>query len=304
MAQRPIEEPQLTETTENHGERWEHPAFGQVTVSRHHGGDTYLYGSDFSHHSYICMTVHKSVLNRNLSDDWPFQREELISFFLSEAQWASMVSSIGVGRGTQCTLYHVAGELQPQLAPPISRTEQFKEELTGALAKDVEKLKGYRDEIAALGLPKGKTSALRAALDKAIQDLQLNVPFIVKQFDEHAEETVEKIKAEVHGYANSVLNHLGLQAIQERRNVPLPAGGITLLQNDPVLDGAGEAGKEFLLSIPHVHNLEVRDCDSKSLEWLVDNGYAKILPLEDKPSPYWRVTLTGLGEAYVAAVRP
>jgi hypothetical protein len=80
-----------------------HPAYAQIGASRVSGG-TYLYGSNFAHQHYVTISITKSELNRSLSRDWASGGEEYIEVALSEAQWASFVSTLNSGTGIQCTL--------------------------------------------------------------------------------------------------------------------------------------------------------------------------------------------------------
>src|SRR5687767_12050919 len=80
-----------------------HPAYGQISASRV-SGSINLYGSDFRHNHYVIVSIHRSVLDRDLSHDWPFPRQEIIEVALSESQWAHFVSSLNAGSGAQCTI--------------------------------------------------------------------------------------------------------------------------------------------------------------------------------------------------------
>ena len=113
-----IEEPSIEKGTGFHDEKITHPAFGQVQVSRI-SGHTTLYDSEFNHAHYVRVTVHRSELNRSLSRDWHFAKSEIVEFDLSEAQWATFVSSFGNGSGTPCTLKFIAGQgHMPQIPEP------------------------------------------------------------------------------------------------------------------------------------------------------------------------------------------
>lgn len=71
------------------------------------------------------------------------------------------------------------------------------------------------DRVDSFNLSKVKTKELKEDLVRAVQDLKSNLPYVAKSFDEHAEKTVEKAKAEVHGYMVGTLMRAGIQAIQD-----------------------------------------------------------------------------------------
>lgn len=222
---RNIEQPVTTEKTGS-GRRDEsvttHPAFAQIGVTRV-SGHTNLYDSDFSHNAFMSITITRSELHRGLSNDWHFAGDELIRVSLSEAQWATFVSSIN-GSSVPCTLERHNGTSVPGLPSPASRTEQFREEMQRDLADTLKALDEMGELIDSLNLPKGKRSAL---IDKgrAIHaKLTSSLPFVAEQFDEHMENTVEKAKAEVHGYMTGVIQRAGITALSQGDKLPLQIG--------------------------------------------------------------------------------
>lgn len=210
-----IEEP----ITKPNGEEWRnetvttHPAFAQIGAYRTRGGNTALYGSDFNHHAYMTIKITRSELNRGLNRDWHYGRGEIIEVALSEAQWATFVSTPNMGSGTPCTLQALEGRIIPGLPDPTNRSDQFRGEIKAKLEKTVQKVADTLAGVEALGLPKGKTAALRETLASLLTELHSNLPFVASQFEEHMEDTVEKAKIEVHGYMTGVLMRAGVDAL-------------------------------------------------------------------------------------------
>lgn len=189
-----------------------HPAFCQIGASRV-SGRTNLYASDFGHNAFMTISIRRSELHRNLFNDWHYGKEELIEVALSEAQWATFVSAPNVGSGVPCTLQHFSGKIIPGLPDPIARSDQFSDEMKKSAAESLEALDELAEMIDALGLPKGKASQLKEQNRVARAKLASTIPFIVKQFDEHLEETVEKAKAEIHGYMINTVQRAGIAAL-------------------------------------------------------------------------------------------
>lgn len=189
----------------------EHPAFANISAGRVNG-DTYLFGSDFKHHGHVRITINKAQLHRGLSRDWHHVRNELIEVCLSEAQWATFVSTMNSG-GTPCTLNHIAGSMVPEIAPPKSRRDQFAGEFGATLAE----ARSHIDEAEALlkasGMSAKKIDAIVKALQAAKSDLGSNLHFVAEQFDKHMEGTVEKAKIEVNAYTQQAVHRAGLDAI-------------------------------------------------------------------------------------------
>lgn len=198
-----------------------HPAYAQIGASRV-TGRAYLYGSDFEHHNYITISIHRSELHRGLSMDWPHGREEYIEVMLSEAQWAAFVSSMNVGSGVQCTLNHLHGKGIPQLAHPPRRHAQFKSEAKGRLEAAMAELATLRQKITNSKLSGVAKEELLRHLEFARRDFGDNLEFVAKQFGEHMETVTEHAKTEVNAYIVGTITRTGLAALQGHKPIALP----------------------------------------------------------------------------------
>lgn len=208
------------EQNDDRGTKATHPAFGQIAAHRVQGGHRSLYGSDFAHHATMVITISRSELNRDLSRDWHYAREELIEVELSEAQWATFVSAPNVGSGPPCTIRHIGMERVPLLPDPADRGDQFRGEFKETLEDGLDSLKAILARLDEMGLPKGKASEIAQAIKASIRELSANLPFVEKQFGEHVEDTVERAKQEIHGYMQGVIHRAGVKALSER-DMPL-----------------------------------------------------------------------------------
>lgn len=219
---RNIEQP-VTESYNGGGStetKTRHPAFGQISAGRV-SGHTPLYASDFTHQHYMTVKISTSSLNRGLNRDWHFGEQEFIQVAMTEAQWATFVSSPNMGSGVPCTIERREGKMVPGLPSPASRTEQFGSEVRERMAKSIAAAKASMAEIDEMGLPKGKAEKLKASFRRMVTDLESNLPFVASQFDEHMENTVEHAKQEVHGYMTATLTRAGLAHLTGPENLPL-----------------------------------------------------------------------------------
>jgi len=215
------------------GIRMRHPSFGQIGASRVSGRRS-LYGSDFEHNSYISITISTSELERDLSRDWPFAKRQLIEVALSEAQWATFVSAMNVGEGVQCTIErrHDTG-MVPSFPLP-DRTAQYRAEFNAKLQKALGGLEDLRGMVQAAGLSKKATGSIVDAVAAVMLEIKHNMPFVSESFDEHVEETIAKMKSEVHGYIQGVLQRTGLEVLQGKSPVQIESksAGKTELTDD------------------------------------------------------------------------
>lgn len=202
------------------GQTIEHPAFGQISVSRitAGGAGVNLYGSDFGHGDLVSIEIKHSQLNRELNHDWYFPRDQIVNVYLSAAQWAVFVSSFNVGSGVPCTINWEKGEGQIPEIPPIDRAEVFKKEMADTTNEAVARLEKLKKTIEEMGLPKKKADELLSQVRMANMSLVSSIPFVQDQFDEHVETTIEKSKIEVENYLTTRIQNAGIVALQKAAN--------------------------------------------------------------------------------------
>lgn len=198
------------------GERINHPAYAMIGAHRgsYGGADagTTLFGSDFRHGSTIMLRIFACEDHRTLSRNWPHAtRLPLIEVEMSEAQWATFVSSLNVGDGVPCTLRSVGGEQKPGLPAPVSPAATFSKEAGEATMEAVAALRTAIAEAELRKTPQKHIEPLRRALRK----LEDSLPFVAKSFSKHMEAGVEKAKVEIHGYLAGVLQRAGVLSLSE-----------------------------------------------------------------------------------------
>lgn len=196
------------------GEKITHPSFALVSASRI-SGSAVLYDSDFLHQNFVRLTIKRSQLNRTLSNNWHFEREELISVDMSEAQWATFVSSMNVGSGVPCTLGRFNGESVPGLEAPLNSVEKFKLERDETMQEGLEALKEMAKTITESKLSKKEKEALLWNIEQTSRGFGSSLKFVADQFGEFMEKTQEKAKIEINAYATSTLQRMGLEKASE-----------------------------------------------------------------------------------------
>lgn len=192
-------EPQITSEAGAHTDSVEtHPSYGVIGITRWQGSGTRLFGSDFIHRVGLTLTIKTAERHRSLSNDWYHGRKEIIQISLSEAQWATLVSSVGQGEGVPCTLEYVQGKrLSIIPAPKDSRVKQFGDEMRRRFDGIRETVKALRQRIT-----EGKTGKETLRMIDSIEQATVNnTEFGTEQFDRHMEKTIERAKSEIAGHA-------------------------------------------------------------------------------------------------------
>lgn len=203
-------------------DEWEpeqHPSYGMVQVSRV-SGHAALFGSPFRHMHYMKLTIGRSSRQRNLGRDWHFGsiRGELIEINMSEAQWARMVSSAGLGGGTPCTLNYVGGQKQ-QECPEQQEVERFHTDIDKSTEKALEFMADAIDKMRALADDKAPTKEKRkaalGALESAQKKLTDAAPWVAKSLRERMDTIVQEGKTEIEAFAHNTLIEGGIAKLAE-----------------------------------------------------------------------------------------
>jgi hypothetical protein len=205
-----------------------HPAFGQIQANRV-SGHAQLYASDFLHHNTIRIEIKRSELHRSLSRDWHFARETIAEVEMSEAQWATFISTLNVGGGTPCTLLATeTNRSLPGLPRPEKRQDQFAEEMKKTLNKTRKQLSDLHAMIERCSLSAKAKREMLMALEVAGYGVGSSIEFVANQFGEHMEKVTEDAKIEVEAYVNNVVSRTGLAVLKGEKppiELPAPKGG-------------------------------------------------------------------------------
>lgn len=192
------------------GDKITHPAFMQISACRVNGG-IMLYGSEFKHRSFISIRLHTSYEIRGLSRAWHHADKAVMELNLSEAQWATFISSLNAGMGSPATLEFMAGK---DKIPPVEllepRANTFRREYKETIANTVARLKkGIEDAKAA----KVKKSII-ADLEGALQGLISSAPYVESSFSEHMEDLVQEAKMAANAYAEHIVQQTGVKTLK------------------------------------------------------------------------------------------
>jgi len=219
----------------------EHPAYGMIGASRVQSSGAFLFGSDFRHHGYVVVSVHGASLYRGLSSDRVHaDRPTVVEVALSEAQWASFVSTMNVGNGVPATILYRDGMHLPDIEPITDRREQATMEMAQTFEDALVLMRELRDAAAA-GRPSMKD--IRQKLDKSIQEIEANAPFVAERFDQHVEDTIEHAKIEVDAFLTGAIQRAGIAALAGQPIIELAETTQSSLPSADVVEEDGdEAG--------------------------------------------------------------
>lgn len=196
-------------TNERGSER--HPAWATIGASRVSTGlrGAHLFDSDVTHQHTVVIAIRTASRKRDLHRDWVYGDTTLAEVELSEAQWASFVSAMNSGTGVPCTLRFTSESGHtpdfphaPRLAETISETHAAADRAFTDIRDAFTRLEGATTT-------KERREAM-STLAAVIHNAVPNVDFAGQQLIEHAEDVVQKAKADVEAFVSAKAAQLGL----------------------------------------------------------------------------------------------
>ncbi len=191
-------------TTNEHGVEV-HPSWGLASVHRASGGDAVLFDSEIRHNSYIAVRVATASRQRDLSRDWLHREDEFLEFVMSESQWAAFVSSVGSGSGVPCTIRRREDDWDIPEFPYAPRMQESMKEVRGAADRSLEEIR----EAFALVEEKPTKANIRN-LGIVLGNAPANMTYAAKSLSEHAENVVQKARADMEAIVTARARELGL----------------------------------------------------------------------------------------------
>jgi hypothetical protein len=193
---------EITEPRPNEYGDMTHPSWAMIGASRvsHSAGGSALFDSDIRHQHTVTVSISTASRRRDLNRDWLHAEREFVEVEMSEAQWASFVSSMNAGSGVPCTIRRHAAQVREAFAV-------------------------YREH---------KTAANLRTLEAVIANMPANITFAAKSLSEHAENVVQRARADIEAMVVTKAQQLGL----EPADLGLTSPQLTAGDEDTGLEGS------------------------------------------------------------------
>lgn len=184
-----------------------HPAWGMIGAFRVSSTPgSVLFDSDIRHSHTVRVRVATGSRKRDLHRDWLHPEREFLEIEMSEAQWASFVSSMNIGSGVPCTIRRREDAVLVPDMPFESRMQETMDEVRVAADEAVAKV---AEAFAVYSAHKTVTN-LRS-LEYAIKNMPANVEYAAKSLTEHTENVVQKARADIEATAVAAAKRLGIE---------------------------------------------------------------------------------------------
>jgi hypothetical protein len=208
-----------TEQECDDGKLLQHPAFGKISVFRTSGTSRELFGSELKHGHTVLVEIETAELRQVRTQNYIHGREKLITFEMSESQWARFVSSLGMGNGTPITFTSKPGMPQvPEIHTPFGVKDRFTDVMMKMCQDCIEDARGIMDSLQELidqgKSPKTKLQDIHRRLSVMAKNLPKNLAYVQETFAESIEDIVEAGKTEVEAFVDSVVTRTGLEQLK------------------------------------------------------------------------------------------
>jgi hypothetical protein len=197
-----------------------HPGWGVIGAYRTttsggpHGGAT-LFDSDLSHSNYIVVRLHRAERERSLNRDWIHEdgRQSIVEIAMSEAQWASFVSSMNT-TGVPCTIHWTEKDGPIPGFPHEPRLRESIDEVQKASTKALAEITQAEQAVAEAferNAGKKEMRSLLSTLHYAIRNAPSNMTFAASSLTEHAENVVQRARADVEAMVLRQATAMGIE---------------------------------------------------------------------------------------------
>lgn len=204
-------------------EKIKHESFGQISFHRVTGRRNF-YGSELVQEHYIMMEIHSSELNRDLTCERYYQTGfPLLRLRMSSGQFSELITSLNQGSGVPCTLEYINGKKVADIPVIESRKEFVHRKFEDRMSDFADRIKKTKQETKEIvkkkTLSKEDVRVLSNNLDWLVAEIESNIPFFGKCFQETMDEMIFEAKLEVENAIQHKISVLGLNALYEQNKL-------------------------------------------------------------------------------------
>jgi hypothetical protein len=201
-----------------------HPSYGTISISRvNSSADNQFFGSSITHNNFIALRIHEASIAHNLNRDWIHAEKVLVEVYMSQSQFAEAITSLNMGDGTPCTIHRLMGKgIEPDVFE--NKRIQFEKDFDHNVRKINERTSTMITEaekrlLDSKPLSKAEKAELLGQLRMIKQDINSNLPFVQKSFNEQMDKTVLEAKGEIEAFVENKIHSAGLEHLKSEIKV-------------------------------------------------------------------------------------
>ena len=199
-----------------------HESYGMIGIHHtNYGGSTPLFGSSIKHDRTINITIREGDVKRDLHREWYYGDKIIAHVEMSAAQFAEFITTPNTGTGIPCTIKHACGKTMER-PPYIGQNEVFNKELNEDIQKAMDDSESLLISAVEMLKQKGPMKVsdkgiLLSKIERLVQHIKSNMPFLHKQFAKAMDKTVAVAKAEIEAFYTHSMMKLGADSIKKKK---------------------------------------------------------------------------------------
>ena len=203
---------------------YEHESYGMIRFARVSGLANF-YGSELTQNNYVSLSIKTSYLQESLSMKLPFPDKEILRVRMSNDQFVDLITNMNT-TGVPCTLERVGNSKMEQIPLQDSLKTRTEKMLENQLQQFNNKVNSYASQVNDIlekrTINKSDRKVLSDAMNKITQEINNNLSFYMRCFEEKMGDVVKEGKRAVEGHLNQTINEMGLQKLHELTGTEKP----------------------------------------------------------------------------------
>jgi len=210
----------------NAKEELTHPSYVLASFSRRSGNPRLFASQLENHYNYVTLCLKKATLIRQSNGDryYGSSSGDIVEVDFSAAQFAELLTTMNIGLGVPGTMRRLLNERVEEPPEVLDEAQNVAKEFEGDMKEFAKKIFGTtipraKEILAKTNITKSDKVELVKMFDMIGTELKSNIPFIFECFQEAVQKKVSVAKAEVDSLFTSVINKLGMKALEETKQL-------------------------------------------------------------------------------------
>lgn len=201
----------------------EHPSYGMISFGRINGRPTGFYGSEIVPDNYIEMRIYSAYTEKSLTDEKYYAKNMLARVRITPNQFSELITSMNIGDGVPCTIERLPDGRVEEFQATENRKEFIHNTFKERMVEYRQQLKEYEDRITELTkkktLSKADIEEVRIATRTMTQEIDSNIPFFMRCFQETMDNIVVESKTAVESAILHKIHVAGLEQLHKENNL-------------------------------------------------------------------------------------
>jgi len=201
-----------------------HDSYAAISLSRvSTGGGIDLFGSSIKNNTAIALRINEAEEDEYYGATKHWKKGRIIEVYLSPNQFSELITTMNISEGVPCTITWMRGKGEIERPKRTNAREVTEGVLRKTIKKTFSRLTEIQESVEALKKKSSVSKKDRENLSKSLsllrQDLESDMPFVETIFNEVMDKSVTEAKADIDGMVTHVVTKLGLESLEQKRNL-------------------------------------------------------------------------------------